>query len=143
MNKVLHLWINGGSVVVFSAQGQTTNSIAPQMRLQNIEADARGISFNLNPNLLPTARLIRGQWHRVEILLKSNTPGVQDGEVDWWLDGVKIAAYTDVGFVASGNVTPGAVNWQQVSWNPTYGGPADVVPANQYMQIDQFYISGK
>ncbi len=143
INKVLHIWINGGSVVVFSAQGQSGNPITPQMRLQNVESDPRGISFNLNPNIVQGARLVRGQWHRIEILLKSNVPGSTNGEVSWWLDGTKIASYTNIGFISATNPIPGAVNWQQVSWNPTWGAPADVVPADQTMQIDHFYISGQ
>src|SRR5690606_29160596 len=130
-----------GSVVVFSAQGQSGNPITPQMRLQNVESDPRGISFNLNPNIVQGARMIRGQWHRVEILLRSNVPGQTNGEVSWWLDGTKIASYTNIGFISSTNPVPGAVNWQQVSWNPTWGAPIDVVPADQTMQIDHFYIS--
>src|SRR5690606_32946074 len=103
INKVLHIWINGGSVVVFSAQGQSGNPITPQMRLQNVESDPRGISFNLNPNIVQGARMIRGQWHRVEILLRSNVPGQTNGEVSWWLDGTKIASYTNIGFISSTN----------------------------------------
>ena len=88
-------------------------------------------------------RLIRGQWHRIEVLLSSNTPGQPNGAVSWWIDGVQVADYADVCFISSANTNPQAVNWQQVSWNPTYGGPADHPPAAQYMWIDQFYISGK
>lgn len=142
INKVFHIWINGGSVVVFSAQGSNAASITPQMRLQNVEQDPRGTSFNLNPNIVPGARLIRGQWHRVEVLLAANTPGQPNGKVSWWLDGVQIAEYTDVGFISLSNPIPGAVNWQQVSWNPTYGAPSDVIQATQTMQMDHIYISG-
>jgi hypothetical protein len=142
INKVFHIWINGGSVVVFSAQGANQSPIVPQMRLQNVEDDPRGISFNLNPNIVPGARLQRGQWHRVEVLLGANIPGNQNGTVAWWLDGTKIADYSNVGFISATNTIPGAVNWQQVSWNPTWGAPADHVPAPQEIFMDHIYISG-
>lgn len=142
VNKIFHIWINGGSVVVFSAQGQGDNPIKPQMRLQNVEADPRGVSFNLNPNITPQSFIKRGQWHRVDLLLKANTPGVRNGEVTWYLDGTKAGEYKDVGFISSSNPIAGAVNWQQFSWNPTYGGPADTVQADQYIRMDHIYLSG-
>jgi len=43
-----------------------------------------------------------GQWHRVEQRIKMNTPGVANGVVEAWFDGVKALSRTNVRFRASG-----------------------------------------
>jgi hypothetical protein len=138
-NKVYHIWIDGTSKVVFALYGQGMGGLKPQMRLQNIDSDPRGISFNLNPNLAPGVRINRDQWHHVEISLKANTPGKADGSIAWWIDGLPAGSDSRVGYVAARN----SPYWQQVSWAPTWGGPQDRVPATQYMYMDHIYVSGK
>lgn len=136
VNKVLHYWTGQTSKVVFAAWGYGSDDLVPQMRLQNI--DIGTISFNLDPNV-NRPKLQRGQWYRIEVLLRLNTPGVQDGEIHWWVNGSKVGQYTNIGYNAPGR----RHEWWVVGWAPTYGGPADIVPANQYMWMDHFYVSGK
>ena len=44
------------------------------------------------------ATFVPGRWHHIEIHFKLNTPGVSDGIMEGWFDGVKAASYTDFYF---------------------------------------------
>lgn len=39
-----------------------------------------------------------GDWHEYQFMLKANTPGLADGELALWIDGVKKAEYTGLRF---------------------------------------------
>jgi hypothetical protein len=135
INKIFHIWIDGKSVVVLSFQGRGRGPLVPQMRLQNVQAGGRGVSFNIRPS---GGRIERGRWHQIEIVLRMNTPGQANGEVHWWLDGAKIGGDTRVGFRRFGS----DAGWDRVSWNPTWGAPRDVIAEPMSIAMDQIYVSG-
>lgn len=49
---------------------------------------------NLGPNVRPDLKVGWGKWHLVEAILKRNSaPGVKDGRIRWWVDGVLVGDY--------------------------------------------------
>jgi hypothetical protein len=138
INKVFHIWIGGGSVVVVSIQGRNRGPLFPQIRLQGIQSDGRGVSFNVTPQRGTGARMERGQWSQLEIVLKVNSPGQRNGEAHLWINGRKAGEDTNVGFRRMGRDD----SWERVSWNPTWGSPRDVVRQPMSLYMDQLYISG-
>ena len=60
-----------------------------------------------------------------------------DGSLTWWVDGAKVASYASIQFVS------GAGSWDLLKWDPTWGGLGGYVPADQTMQLDHLYLSGK
>lgn len=79
-----------------------------------------------------------GQWVHFEFLFVCNTPGVADGSFDMWVNGQRWFHLTGIRFVGSGHRR--GFSWLQLS--PTYGGGGNPVPKNQFIDIDQFYVSG-
>lgn len=80
-----------------------------------------------NPNVASGA-FSKGVWHHVEYLLAG-------GNVKMWLDGTKIMDKT---------VNLGGSTAQKVEWAPYWGGnTGDRVPADQYLDIDDYYVSGQ
>ena len=132
VNKQLYEWANGNGIFYFEAAGVGSGSLTPRVVLQGTPADAV-----LSPNLVPTARIPRGVWYHVEIVLNGNSSGSADGSVDWWLDGVHIASYSGRQF------TSGATSWGIFQFQPVWGGVTDVVPATMTQDWDHLYISGK
>jgi hypothetical protein len=132
VNKQLYEWGNGNGIFYFEAAGVGSGSLTPRVVLQGTPADAV-----LSPNLVPTARIPRGVWYNVEIVLNGNSSGAADGSVDWWLDGVHIGSYSGRQF------TSGATSWGIFQFQPVWGGVTDVVPATMTQDWDHFYISGK
>ena len=135
VNKIFHLWINGGNKAYLSAQSSNQSPLVPEIRLQGINESP--VSRNLNGNVAGT-RLLRGSWHRWEFVLVANNQGNADGQARWWIDGVLTGDWNNISFVPSG----ASHFWEKIDWNPTWGGTGDVVPAPQYMDIDHIYISG-
>ena len=101
------------------------------------------ISWNGYPNQnAGSAVVTRGQWAKWEIVLVANTPGQFDGKADWWLNGVKVGSYSNVGYTRA--TETGAPNtWHEVNWNPTWGGAGISPPQDQFMWFDHIYLSGK
>jgi hypothetical protein len=139
INKLFHIWIGEKSVVVVSLQGRNQANLFPQMRLQNVRGGNRGVSFNISPSAMSAARLERGRWYQLELLLQLNTPGQSNGRVRWWIDGVPAGDDANIGFVRFGS----PFTWSRVSWNPTWGAPRDVVPDPMYIWMDHIYVSGR
>jgi uncharacterized protein YjdB len=133
VNKQMHLWINGGNHVFTLAEGSGTGPLHAEIWLQGTAAGER----NLYPNLGNPGTLVRGQWHRWEIVLTCNTNGAANGTIEWWIDGVKIGQYYDV------RLEPSLSNWEIIQWSPTWGGTGSTVPADQFESVDHIYISGK
>lgn len=140
INKILHIWLAGKSVVVFSAQGRGRNALLPQMRLQNVQSDPRGISFNLDPRAGGRpSRLERDRWYQIEVLLRLNEAGRRDGSVRWWVDGDPAGLYDNIGFLRGDRDG----SWDRVSWNPTWGSPKDQTSSEMRIMMDHFYISAR
>jgi hypothetical protein len=142
INKMIHFYINGGNKLVLIGRG---NGLDASIALQGIAAPYSntlghtGTSIHLVPNVVPGARFVRGQWHRFELILVGNTPGVANGSVTLFLDGVKVLAYSGIMYAAAG----GTGAWSGMNWSPTWGGSGGTVVADMYNWIDHISVSGK
>ena len=133
VNKQFYEWADGKPMFFLDAHGVGTGGLTPEVTLQGTLSDAV-----YSPNLVPSARIPRGQWYHIEILLTGNTSGSTNGAVDWWLDGVH------VGSITSGvRYTSGTTSWNEFAFRPVWGGLTDVVPATMTLDLDQLYVSGK
>jgi hypothetical protein len=140
IGKVIHFWIGDANHVYNSVHGFGTDPLSAWVHLQGVVAGGNtdgGTSADFGPNLGQPGTIVRGQWHHYELVFKANTSGTADGTLDWWLDGVQVGSYRGIQFVAGAGV------WQGLKWSPTWGGATGTVPADQYMWMDHFYISGK
>ena len=134
VNKEFYAYANGNPVMYFNASCSYSGAITPVIDLQ--DTYSRGTS-NLSPNLVPGARMIRGQWYHIEVVMVGNTAGNADGSVDWWLDGVHVGSYQI-------QWQSGAATWNLFHYTTIWGGVGGPnVPATQYKDWDDVYISGK
>ena len=137
VNKIFHIWIGGANRVYLAAMGSgNTIAFQPQVRLQRVPAQR---DYNLGPNLVPSASMVRDRWYKWEVVLRTNTPGAANGSVEFWLDGVKVATHLGVEFVAAGESN----TWTSLNWAPTWGGAGASVPHDQWMRMSEIYISGR
>jgi hypothetical protein len=134
VNKQFYAYANGSPVMYFSAGCQYNGPITPYIALQSTASYG---DADLMPNLVPGARITRGKWYHIEVVLVGNTAGTRDGSVDWWLDGVHIGSY-------SVQWLSGAATWNLFHYTTIWGGVGGPrVPATQYMDWDHVYLSGK
>jgi hypothetical protein len=118
----------------FAQKGNTSGPLTPVIVLQDTYSHGTAV---LNPNLVSTARIIRGQWQRFEVILVSNTSGSRDGSVDWYLDGVHIGSYAV-------QWQSGAAPWERFHFDAVWGGTGGYnVPATMTLDWDHVYLSGK
>jgi hypothetical protein len=96
-----------------------------------------GFATPSGPNKSITGTLAKGVWHDIEILLQANTPGVYNGVAKMWVNGTLLMTATDVGYFAADNVA----RFDALYFNPTYGGGLNPVPADQWIDIDHWYVS--
>jgi len=103
--------------------------------LQNNDAPPqRSLGQNIG-----TVRTEPGRWAKVEFIVKMNSPGESyDGEFHLWVDGKKVAEYTDLWL--SDAPTP---SFDAVNINPLWGGLGDTVAHDQYLWIDHVRVSGR
>jgi uncharacterized protein YjdB len=142
-SKYFYVWENVNLEGFFlAAHGTGTDPLEPYAMLQGLiaypPAGASGSRQNLAPNLVPSARIIRGQWQIYEFVLTGNSAGTADGSMDWFLDGVHIGSYTGIQWTTDATV------FTHFNWDPVWGGigPPNV-PATQTMDWDYVYLSGK
>ncbi|HEY1960655.1 MAG TPA: hypothetical protein VGH28_33820 [Polyangiaceae bacterium] len=127
-NDILMMWPNGAPNDQMSAMEgiQGPNDIFRDL----------GINQNAPGNLSD------GAWHWDErIFVAESAPGAGDGQYLAYEDGVLVAKYTDVLWVAAGGT------WGITGWlvDPTFGGaPESTHPlAGDYWDFDQLYVSTK
>ncbi len=152
-DKVIYVWIHGKPSVYLADVGGGSAPLYPEVRLQN--APDGGINFDFNtaygsntrlygtPNLWKgnggvQTQLTRNVWHLWEVLLVCNTAGNYDGSVQLWIDGQRYLYYNGIAFAASTD----SHQWEQIDWQPVYGGNGSPVPADQFMWIDHLHASG-
>lgn len=134
-NKMFYVWIGGRPKVFISAEGVGSGLLEPQVRLQNDRAH-RG---RLRPNLARRAAVQRGVWQRWEFVFKANAPGRANGEVHWWINGVKVSQYHDVAYVDPGE----RPYWEVFQWRPIWGGSGGrPLAREQTLRFGHLYISG-
>ena len=134
VNKQFYAYANQWPVMYFDASCHASGPITPQIALQDTQSHG---TYDLTPNLVPSARIPRGQWYRIEVVLVGNTAGTNDGSVDWWLDGVHVGSYTV-------QWRSGAATWDLFHYTTIWGGSGGyTVPATMTMDWDHVYLSGK
>jgi uncharacterized protein YjdB len=148
-NKIFYIATNNdGTFVLPEADGVFLDPIFPRFVMQNLAApyqDQGGVMANTVgrlQNVTSGVQIVRGQWHKYEYLLNDNTPGVADGSIDAWQDGVKTFSLPNIMFVGAGTGGTGAT-WGSVCWQPIWGGQGGLAVNTFYMQVDHIYISGK
>jgi hypothetical protein len=134
--KLVELIIANQSRVVISLIGKGSNPLEPKVRV-NGGPDSRAGGYL--PQNIKQGTFSRGEWHRLEAVLTSNTPGKADGGAQWWLDGVELGRHNDVMWVGGGEL-PG---WTQVDLNPIWGGRDDQLKTTQHLWVDHLYASAK
>jgi hypothetical protein len=77
----------------------------------------------------------RNQWYRVEMYVKNNTPGVNDGVLRGWVDGHPVFEKTDVRFRDVERLHVEKV------WFDIYYGGSWVAPADMYIDFDDVAIA--
>lgn len=136
VNKIFHFIIANVNKVFLSAQGFDSDPLQATVFLQQVPGvDGRVLDPNLNTG---SAQIIRGHWHRWELLLTTNTGSQFNGSAEWWIDGVRVGSYSDIAYVGSGE----SHTWDGIQWAPTWGGGPVTLQAAQNQQIDHVYISG-
>jgi PKD repeat protein len=147
INKAVHFWTKGVNPVVLIARGAGSDRLTASFNLQRLAAPYSWTSgsyqfnsteVNLSPNL-GACTIVRGQWHKYEVVLTNNTPGVADGRIEYWLDGAKCGDYGQLMFVGAGENN----KWEEVMWSPTWGGMGGTITGDFNVQVDHMYISGK
>lgn len=135
VNKEFYAYANGVPNVYFNLRCTFNGPITPDIALQDM---ASGGTYDISPNLVPGARITRGQWYHIEVVLVGNTAGAADGTIDWWLDGTHIGSYKNLRFNSS------AATWNLFHYTSIWGGVGGPnVPATMYKDWDNVYISGK
>jgi uncharacterized protein YjdB len=136
-NKICYFWADTNLIPFFiSAEGSGTGPLVPTIQTQALLVPSG--NQNYGPNLVPTAQIIRGQWFHLEIIAHGNSSGQSDGSIDWYMDGVHVGSINGLQF------TSGATQWSEFRWYPVWGGNnGPSLPATQYQDVDDIYISGK
>jgi uncharacterized protein YjdB len=136
VNKQLYVWEGSTPALYFNSQGVGSDPLVPQVATQDLKSGTP--ERDLNPNLVPSARIVRGQWFHIELILVGNNAGTADGSIDWYLDGVHI------GHVGGLLFTTYTTYWGLMNLAPVWGGIGPPsVPATQTFDMDHFYMSGK
>jgi hypothetical protein len=78
------------------------------------------------------------QWHTIEVVLVSNTPGVSNGRLMTWLDGKPQTSVSNVMWSVGGTDN----SFRQFDLNPLWGGLGGTLTALQTLRIGQIHLSG-
>jgi hypothetical protein len=79
-----------------------------------------------------------GQWHTIEVVLVSNTPGVSNGRLMTWLDGKLQTSVSNVRWSIAGTDN----SFQQFDLNPLWGGLGGTLTSAQTLRVGQIHLSG-
>jgi len=101
-------------------------------------ADDR-MNYNLGENFTAANDIGGGAWHKVEVLWEANTPGVRNGGFRQWVDGQLTGSDQSAYWFVAG-LQP---YWDSMWFEPTFGTPNNIVPADQSWYLDQMVVSVK
>ena len=147
INKSVFFVVNNDNRVYTMVQGTGSSPMRVAIGLQNLPAAytvngdgeiITGTAVNLVPNVA-NVTIVRGQWHRYEVLFVANSPGVRNGTAEMWVDGTKVMEYGGIMFVGGGE----SAKWDAVNWGPIWGGAGGAITTSFYAQMDHMYVSGK
>ncbi len=105
---------------------------------QNILQPNGWTSRNLTQNVSKAHLMTAGGWHHWEATMSVNTMGAANGTFQMWIDGTQTHNYTNVVYITP-TAPYGFNSWK---WNPTWGGQGGTRTRNDYIDIDQVFISG-
>lgn len=93
-------WMSGDTVVRIASAGQKLgyggwHDYLRQRYPRAKEQDPPGGS-QLPWNRSIPDKIVPGQWHCVEVMVKLSTPGKDDGEIRLWVNGKLVSEYTDL-----------------------------------------------
>jgi hypothetical protein len=141
VNKQFYAYTNGTTPnIYFDAHGTGSGPLVPQLAGQDIIKGGIGgdpLNPDWAPNLVPSVRIIRGQWYHVEVVLVGNTAGSANGSIDWYFNGVHVGSYSNVQFQS------GAAVWTQLHYTNLWGGGGGSTAAAQTLDFDHMYLSAK
>lgn len=151
VNKILYLLRDSsqGAPCYLSYHGTDDGPFHPQMRTQddgNINYRWDGASdgtSNTSGVSDADAQLTPGTWHEWEVHLVYNTLNNKDGSCELWIDGTKVLEYLNSVRLSGDGVSEALKIWNEIKWNPVWGGSGDTVPDNQFQQMDHLYASAK
>jgi hypothetical protein len=99
---------------------------------------AGGFTRRLEQNRSQARLMTCGVWHHWEVYLSLNTLGQANGVLKWWIDGTPVLEYGNITYIFGQN-TMGFWQWK---WNPTWGGMKGVRTRDDFILIDDLYMSG-
>ena len=79
------------------------------------------------------AEIIPGNWYRCELKVTPNEPGVANGSIEGWVNGVKVLERINNTLIWASNQTN--VRQNRHWWDPTYGGGTESPPAAQWFDL--------
>lgn len=140
VNKVLYI----GQSTMLLVRGGRNNPLFPRFGTQG--AENRNCDWDSEANRAkPTreqAEIRRGAWHNIEVLMEMGDRGQPNGAVKLWKDGVLILDFVGIRMLRATDDQYGEIG--SIRWHPIYGGQGGVdVPADQWQEIDHFYISAE
>ncbi len=128
---------------VLSIFGSDLGTLRPTIGTQGDLPDARyspNYTSARNQNLANydagQDEFTRGEYHTMEYLHYRGTAGNTDGWFMFWLDGVLIMHYENVGLMA-----PGIRNYQGWDFGPIWGGTGDITPQDMFLRTGRIYAS--
>jgi hypothetical protein len=136
INKLGYTWFDNTPAFVAEAEGAGSSPLVSRMAIQYSLVQPNSDGW-YNQNLAPNAVFTRGKWDLVEIVITGNSAGTADGILDWYLNGVHVGHYSGIQWSSA------ATLWNLNRIYPVWGGIGDVVRADQYIQWDHIYMSGK
>lgn len=128
-----------GSIVIGLQPGLGANLSTGPFEFNGQPQTAGGPGL-MRPNVAAAPSLMRDKWIHTEILAVMNTdPGISDGILKVWVDGVLALNYTNVRF--SEGASP--LEWRRANLDPYYGGnsPGHTILSEGYLFVDHAVIA--
>jgi len=130
-NKIGYAFVGGSNRFVFEAYGSGSNPLRVNIALQNT------VNLGGSSNTVSSSAFRRGQWDLLEVVMKTNSSGAADGQVDMYLNGVLVASRPGIQW------TSGAPSWEQLTLDPIWSWPTEQVLNSMDIRFDHIYLSGK
>lgn len=143
VTKQIFFTIQGGNRLYLCVRGATTGSLTWALHVQQ----------TTNPpdaeNYTTSAAAVRNQVYTIDIYVRVNTPGNEDGEIRLFVDGVEQTLNPESTSVPPDEIQwtlSGAVQMDTARIDPTWGGAGGEigsggVPSDFYMEFDYFGIA--
>jgi hypothetical protein len=143
VSKILYIWDDDGPygqpVMYLDAQSDAPTGMPfrPQMNLQNNISSAY-VDYSPNVPGQTGYTFARDTWVKWEFYLRHNTPGMSDGVIRVWMNGIKTHEYTDVQMAGTEMFTTQR-HWVTMQFAPYWGGTGSSVSSLQYLYMDHLY----